>query len=315
MNRTTLYNFFSNRSSDAEKEAIKRWLEESPTHYEELYRERSLYDAMMLAKEDAFLVESKRETRWRIGYTYGRELMKWAAVILVTFISSYLIIGGQSGKQAGTDNILSVPSGQYVSLILSDGTKVFVNANSSLTYPSSFIGDSREVHLNGEAFFEVTKDSEHPFIVKTALCDVEVLGTKFNVEAYENRGNFYAALMEGAIKLNRGGNAKSIQLEPNYKVTLAHDGELVVNRIVDYDLYRWKEGLICFRELSFCKLMSRLEKYYGVKFSINNGDLSKLHFSGKFKTADGVENLLRVLQKDADFSFKWSEDKDTIYIE
>lgn len=143
---------------------------------------------------------------------------------------------------------------------------------------------------------------------------MEVLGTKFNVDAYKKENSFSAALMEGKIKVrNNAFPSNVIQLSPNNKVTLS-DGKLKVSNISDYEIYRWKEGLICFKNLNFVDLMKRIEKYYGVDLVIENQSLSKYSFSGKFRISDGIENLLRVLQNDVSYKYTRSEDGNVIYI-
>lgn len=311
MEKGTLYRFFAGEASNTEKEAIKRWLEEDVAHQQVLLSERAFYDAVMLADE------KKIAAIRRPAYNFGRlaqQSMKWAAVLLVAFISSYMYFDAQYGSFDAAANTITVPPGQRVNLSLSDGTKVYLNAGSSFTYPSLFAGDMREVELNGEAFFEVSANKERPFIVRTHVCDVEVLGTKFNVDAYEQGESFSAALMEGKIKVKNNLNPSNVVLlSPNNKVTLSQ-GKLDVSSISDYDVYRWKEGLICFKNLNFVDLMKRIEKYYGIELVVENQSLSKHSFSGKFRISDGIENLLRVLQKDVSYQYTRSEDGNVIYI-
>ena len=104
-----------------------------------------------------------------------------------------------------------------------------------------------------------------------------------------------------------------VYLSPNQKVRLK-GGELAVDAIEDYDVYRWREGLICFTNENFVDLMKRIEKYYGVKLVVENQELAKHSFSGKFRISDGVRNLLRVLRRDVRFEYELSKEGDTIYI-
>lgn len=311
MEKETLYRFFAGSASKVEKEAIRQWVEEDPTHRQRLLKERAFYDALMLADEKKVMAACRPVYKFR---KLVQQSMKWAAVILVTFISSYMLFNFNSGSFSEATNTITVPLGQRVNLSLSDGTKVCLNAGSTFTYPALFAGNSRKVKLDGEAFFEVSPNKEKPFIVHTDVCDVEVLGTKFNVDAYNKENTFSAALMEGRIVVkNNAFPSNVIHLTPNNKVTLS-DGKLKISNISDYDIYRWKEGLICFKGLNFIDLMKRIEKYYGVDIVIENQSLSKHSFSGKFRISDGIENLLRVLQKDVSYRYTRSEDGNVIYI-
>lgn len=311
MERKTLYRFFAGSASSAEKEAIRVWLEEDARHRQELLTARAFYDAVMLADEKQITAKLRPVPNFR---RIARQVIQWAAVLLVAFFSSYLFLSTRPTASDAAANTISVPAGQRVNLSLSDGTKVCLNAGSTFTYPARFAADRRTVELDGEAFFEVSANKERPFVVHTPACDVEVVGTKFNVDAYARTHTFSAALMEGKIKVkNNVDPSEVIHLAPDQQVVLS-EGRLAVNPIRDYDIYRWKEGLICFKDLNFIELMKRIERYYGIALVIENPSLADHAFSGTFRISDGIENLLRVLQKDVDYRYTRSEDGNVIYI-
>lgn len=313
MERITLHRFFAGEASDAEKRQIKLWLEADDRHRQELLDERAFFDAMLLVDETR-VESSRRSVFYRTMRYVARHSVQWAAVFVIAFMSAYLWLDSRYEGMDDAINVVSVPLGQRVNLTLADGTQVCLNAGSKLSYPAAFAGDIRKVELDGEAYFEVSKNKEKPFVVHTQMCDVEVLGTKFNVDAYSGKNTFSAALMEGRIKVdNNNAPADVIYLSPSQQVSLKN-GKLDVTPIVDYDIYRWKEGLICFTNVNFVELMQRIEKYYGVSMAVENDGLAKYAFSGKFRISDGIDNLLRVLQKDVHFDFERSEDGNTIYI-
>lgn len=311
MEKDTLYKFFAGLASDSEKIAIKSWLEEDAANQQVLLKERAFYDAIMLADEKPCIEEARPTSGFRI---LMKRSLKWAAVLLLAFISSYMLLEIQYRTSEAADNTVIVPAGQRVNLFLSDGTKVCLNSGSTFTYPSSFTNNIRNVSLDGEAYFEVSANEQKPFVVHTHICDVEVIGTKFNVEAYKDENSFSAALMEGKIKVRDNAEpSNTVRLNPAHKVNFAQ-GKMLVSDISDYDVYRWKEGLICFKDLGFVELMKRVEKYYGVKTFIENPSLSEHSFSGKFRVSDGIDNLLRVLQKEVGYTYTYSEDGNVIYI-
>jgi Fe2+-dicitrate sensor, membrane component len=311
MKKKTLYHFFAGSASDTEKEAIKNWLEKDISHQKELLKERAFFDAVLLADENQKAVKNNLVHKFRYPV---QQIIKWAAVIAITVLSSYLFFNTGHSTNETTTNTITVPPGQRVNLSLSDGTNVYLNSGSTFTYPSFFSDNARKVKLDGEAFFEVSKNKEKPFVVQTQSCDIEVLGTKFNVDAYSDENSFSAALIEGAIKVkNNNYPSNVIQLKPYHKTTL-HNGKLIVSNISDYGIYRWKDGLICFEDLNFVELMKRLEKYYGIDIPVQNTSLSQHAFSGTFRMSDGVENILRILQKDIGYQYIRSEDGNTIYI-
>jgi ferric-dicitrate binding protein FerR (iron transport regulator) len=169
--------------------------------------------------------------------------------------------------------------------------------------------------LDGEAYFEVAPNKKKPFLVKTDKYHVEVLGTKFNIEAYKDKNTFATTLMEGKVRINSANCTKDfLILKPDTKAVY-EDGNLAVHYVDDYNPYRWREGLICFKNISFSQIMEDFEKYYGVKIHILNEQVNKYNYTGKFRQTDGIDYALRVLQKDIVFSYNRNDEKQEIIIE
>lgn len=312
MRRDILYKFFEGKASPKEQRLIGQWLDESEKHKEVLVRERMVFDAMIVSGEitDRQSVQSRKK-RTRVVFM---ELLRIAAVILVMFLVGGYIYVRKMEEIRLANNIVTVPVGQRVNLQLPDGTSVWLNASSEIIYPAYFSGSTREIHLNGEAYFEVEHNASKPFIVHTETFDIKVLGTKFNVEAYKGMEGFTTALMEGSVEVtDRKNKDKSVRLYPAQKVAF-RNGELCKSPIDNYDVYRWREGLICFKETRFADLMRQLEKNYGVRILINNEAVKEKVFSGKFRTTDGIDNALRLLQKEGHYTFEWDENKTTVCI-
>ena len=312
MRRDILYKFFEGKASPKEQRLIGQWLDESEKHKEVLVRERMVFDAMIVSGgiTDRQSVQSRKK-RTRVVFM---ELLRVAAVILVMFLVGGYIYVRKMEEIRLANNIVTVPVGQRVNLQLPDGTSVWLNASSEIIYPAYFSGSTREIHLNGEAYFEVGHNASKPFIVHTETFDIKVLGTKFNVEAYKGMEGFTTALMEGSVEVtDRKNKDKSVRLYPAQKVAF-RNGELCKSPIDNYDVYRWREGLICFKETRFADLMRQLEKNYGVRILINNEAVKEKVFSGKFRTTDGIDNALRLLQKEGHYTFEWDENKTTVCI-
>ena len=312
MRRDILYKFFEGKASPKEQRLIGQWLDESEKHKEVLVRERMVFDAMIVSGgiTDRQSVQSRKK-RTRVVFM---ELLRVAAVILVMFLVGGYIYVRKMEEIRLANNIVTVPVGQRVNLQLPDGTSVWLNASSEIIYPAYFSGSTREIHLNGEAYFEVEHNASKPFIVHTETFDIKVLGTKFNVEAYKGMEGFTTALMEGSVEVtDRKNKDKSVRLYPAQKVAF-RNGELCKSPIDNYDVYRWREGLICFKETRFADLMQQLEKNYGVRILINNEAVKEKVFSGKFRTTDGIDNALRLLQKEGHYTFEWDENKTTVCI-
>lgn len=317
MNKETLYRYFEGMASREEEEAVYRWLDASAGNEEDLLKEREFFDAMILAGSAEDANEKKVEVQKHFGiriHSFVREVLKVAAVVAITVACGLYFHLADKKELLSAMNTISVPVGQRVNLKLPDGTLVWLNASSEIVYPAVFSGGKREVRLNGEAYFEVTHNIENPFVVRTEKCDIEVLGTKFNVEAYSNSNNFSTALMEGSVKVTgNDSSSRPVLLKPDQEVRLK-DGRLMVSSINDYDQFRWREGLVCFKDVAFNELMTRFEKCYGIQIVVENRHLEEYTCSGKFRISDGVDNALRILQRDARYTFERNEDNSIIYI-
>ena len=183
MNKDILYKFFEGNASFEEEAAVKQWMEESAENRLAFLKERKLFDAMLLLGNEEIIKNGKK--RFSINLSSLRtELIKIAAVVAITLGGSYFYYQSSLEKELMAMQTITVPAGQRINITLVDGTNVWLNARTSLSYPVKFGKNNRQVVLDGEAYFDVTKDKSKPFIVQTDNYNVEVLGTKFDVNAY-----------------------------------------------------------------------------------------------------------------------------------
>lgn len=318
MQKETLYKYFEGIASPEEEEAVYRWLDASSENEEELLKEREFFDAMIFAGSADERTEGKKlalnVNKGPFIRPWMREVLKVAAVVAVTVACGLYFYVSEKKELLAAMNTITVPAGQRVNLTLSDGTTVWLNARSEMVYPAVFSGAKREVKLDGEGYFEVKHDKESPFVVHTRKCDIEVLGTKFNVEAYSDSEEFSTSLMEGSVKVtDNSAVSASVLLKPDQEVHLK-DGRLLVSSIDDYDHFRWRDGLVCFDNIAFHELMKRFEKCYGISIVVENKNLEGYSCSGKFRISDGLDNALRILQRNAKYTFERNEDNSIVYI-
>lgn len=314
MERELLYKFFEGTASYEEEARIRQWMEQSPENRREFMRERKIFDSMLLLGDEK-AIEEKMQNRSIRNRSLRTEMLKIAAVVLVTLGLNFIYNFVSDRKEAVPMQSIYVPTGQRVNLTLPDGTNVWLNARTRIHYPAVFNKNVRQVTIDGEAYFDVAKDKKRPFIVETDKCSMEVLGTKFNIEGYSGKEDFEVVLMEGSVKVaSRMGLGDTLILAPDTKACLQKNGKLTVEQVDDYNPYRWKEGLICFRTESFQSIMNDMEKYYGVSIVVENKNVLKYNFTGKFRQADGIDYALRVLQKDIRFRYERDDENRVIYI-
>ena len=308
IDKELLFRFFNQEATVEEQQEIKSWVEESDEHRREFFKERKLFDDIILNADIEVVDET---SRFRFSWKKIAIAVSSVAALIIIAISSSIYLTKQTLRDEPM-NVVTVPQGQRTDLLLSDGTKVSLNANSRFEYPPSFkIYDTRNVKIDGEAYFEVSKDKAHPFIVETPYGKVQVIGTKFYIDSYSKSNKFETYLIEGVVKVTTP-TGEAI-LHPNEKVGLK-DGRLVLEPIENKDTYRWREGLYCFRDVLLSKVFEQFERYYDVKFVVRNKRLLSTHISGKFRLIDGLDFAMKVLQEGADFKYSRDENSNTIYI-
>lgn len=313
MRQEILHRFFEGTASFEQEEAVRQWMEYSPENRKAFFKERKLFDAMVLLGDGNEVKEKRRRTAIRFS-SLRTEILKIAAIVVFTLGATFLFQQMNSEEELVEMQTISVPVGQRINLTLPDGTNVWLNARTTLKYPAVFSKNARQVILDGEAYFDVAKNKKKPFRIHTDKCDLEVLGTKFNVEAYSGRDEFETTLMEGKVKVVAAVDPMhTLVLAPDSKAFL-EDGKLKVKPVDDYNPYRWKEGLICFKNETFRSIMNDFEKYYGVSIQVENKKILKYYFTGKFRQTDGIDYALRVLQKDIRFVYHRDDENQIIYI-
>lgn len=236
----------------------------------------------------------------RIGY---------AAAILILVVSSSLLTLWYTQNEevafvANEMNTLYTPAGQRACLVLQDGTEVWLNAKSKLVYPAQFTGKERRVKVEGEAFFNVAKDSVKPFIVSALDVDMKVLGTQFNVYCYPDAGYVETSLVEGSVRVFFSGKEKEgVLLKPDQQVTAAN-GKMVVKPIRLNDHFLWRDGVYAFEDEPLIDILKKLELYYDVKIIVEDTSMFKETYTGKFRQRDSLDDIFKILQQIRSFKIR-----------
>jgi transmembrane sensor len=208
----------------------------------------------------------------------------------VTKNDGSVAISGNSVEYA----TLTTPRGKQQQLVLHDGTKVWLNAASSIRFPSSFTGDRREVEITGEAYLEVAENKTKPFIVHAGQSKVEVLGTHFNVMAYGNENSLQTTLLEGSVKFRHGD--KTVLLKPGQQSRLTANKEIVLIRDADVETaVAWKNGKQAFSKSDIRSIMRQIERWYDIDVEYK-GEVPKRTFSGDIARSANLSELLKLLE-------------------
>ncbi len=205
----------------------------------------------------------------------------------------------ETGKNASlsfTYNTLTTPRGRQFNVVLPDGTGVWLNAASSLTYPTAFAGGERSVSITGEAYFEVARDPAKPFKVKiNQAMEIEVLGTHFNVSAYQDEEVIKTTLLEGTVNVRKGPENVRLHPEEQYKVNNS-DGAARLIRDVDVDaVVAWKNGIFQFDHSDIRTVMRQLARWYDVEVSYQ-GNIAERELGGSISRNVNLSNVLQALE-------------------
>lgn len=189
-------------------------------------------------------------------------------------------------------NTISVPAGGSYKVVLPDGTSVWLNALSSLTYPTAFNGASREVTLTGEAYFEVAKNPAKPFIAKVDAMKVTVLGTHFNINAYDNK-HYRTTLLEGSVRLSNA--ARQTLLVPGQQGVVTADQRIELAKVNVNKIVAWKNGYFMFQDDTIQDIMGQISRWYNVDVQYT-GTMSSKTFGGIYSRNKDINELLKGLE-------------------
>lgn len=311
MDKEILQRYVEGNVTPEEIETVVDWLDADESHVREFRALHKLNDISLLnGPASRLIVRRKIVSFQKIGF----ELAKIAAVLLIFWGGMRFVNDSEPLlEEPIAYQTLIVPAGQRVELILPDSTRVWVNARSKLVYPTTFGKEVRHVELNGEAYFDVKHNEQHPFVVKTSRMDIQVLGTEFNVTAYADVPTFNVALLRGCVELQSPALSKNYRMNTMEQARL-QDGKLVVGKIDDFDYFKWKEGLLCFNNESVESIIEKLCLYYDTSIDVHNKKFLESRYSGKFRTKDGIEQVLKVLQIEHKFTYTKNNDLNLITI-
>ena len=214
------------------------------------------------------------------------------------------VINGNEIKLASSVKVerhtVVVPEGKDMKLILADGTQVWLNANSRLIYPTAFKGKNREVELQGEGYFKVTHDAYHPFIVKAGDMQTSVLGTEFNVNAFD-QSNPHVTLVEGSVKVSSVLTHKTETqvagkiIVPGEDAVLNEQGKIIVSHVDTDDVACWKDGIQLFNDASLREIVLQLGSWYNVNVVCHDESLLNTHLRYMYNRRNGIEEPIKML--------------------
>ncbi|MGL5785359.1 MAG: FecR family protein [Bacteroidales bacterium] len=257
------------------------------------------------------VIKSERKNSGRVFFTHF-----WKVAAILLFICTagltYSLLAGK-GFYESDDNqwIVNVDKGQKANMILPDGTKVWINSDSKITYNSSFNQRSRNINLEGEAYFEVAKNEEKPFVVHTSQMSVRALGTAFNVKAYKDDPDVSATLVSGKVQVNTP--VRSQLLKPNQRLVYDKTKDCIdVEFEADIESFSaWRANQLVFNQQDLKSITKVLERHYNIRFVFEDQQLESYSFTGTIPNTS-LESLLEIFTMTSPLSYQVKDS--TIYL-
>lgn len=297
MNRALLDKFLRGEVTAAERSEVEQWLEEQPEAWLDNFLETT--DANMAP------VLSPEERAGMIGRVMNRvqpKLRVMRILRVAAMLTGLLILAGgafyfsQRPKAPLADLTVSVPFRTMKKVTLPDSTVIVLNAGSTLRYPPVFSASTREVTLEGEAFFEVAPDPRKPFIIHAGALNTTVLGTSFNISAYKNAVQVSVTVLTGKVAVMDTLSQQSVTLLPKQKVTLNAGTAALLTSIEEKpeNAMAWSNGQLIFEETPLGEVMETLSRRYNVRITLTDQRLAGYRFNGAFET-ESLEDILKII--------------------
>ena len=313
MDERLLLRFLTKECTPEDLRIVDQWITASPENAQWLFEMEEIWylktelkysDEEEIRKAyQRFIMEIKRPRTKQINLRRYFIYTSVAAVALILILLSIPIFKSVNNNKVLNNlseninvNEINVPNGQSITVKLADGTVVWLNSGSRLTYPAEFSSKNRIVKLIGEGFFEVEHNKKSPFIVLSGTVKTKVLGTKFNVKAYESEA-IRISLLEGGVEVSTGNNEEIIQLlEPDQQVEISTSGVVKKTKVNTFAISQWTQGELFFENEPLENIAATLKRKYNVNITITNDTYKEMVLNSKIKKDASLEDVLKVLK-------------------
>jgi len=303
--------------------ALKRWLSDAATHSEveswlaEHWATSPEIDSDTLIETVFQQIEAYQDAHQpKSGFSISRILkiyQKVAAFLLIPIIGFGILYWvSQQNQSAGQYTETIAPRGQKSQIVLTDGTKVWLNSDTKIKYPGNFSKNERDVYLDGEAFFEVSKNPHQPFVVHTSGVDVKVLGTKFNVKAYADENQIETSLFEGKVNLLLNDPSSTQQVEKEVEpgqsfIYSKADHQLAANKFPQDEINGWKKNQLIFKDDTFSNLVRKVERWYDVKVVYDEEQFNDRRLTVELYEGERLERLMDIISLALSVDYKYEK--------
>ncbi len=312
--------YLQGKTSEEENQQLHRWMQESAENKKQFLAEKDIWDSYGFHSNSKHynpiseleLLKRRLRSGTKRPAIRFKQIIQIAAILLVTFglgwASQFIPFSGSQPENQVSMQEIFVPKGQVNQVFLADGTRIWINSETQLIIPSVFADKERVVKLNGEAFFEVAKDSKRPFRVELNGQQIEVLGTSFNVRAYSNSGKIETTLQTGSIHLETG--KQTTILSPGEQCIFDKNArKLAISKVDPISFSSWKDGRFEFQNEDLIEVFKVVERWYDVEITADENYFRGMHFSGVIKRNKDANHFLELLNLSIPVKYTINVDK------
>ncbi|WP_276166359.1 FecR family protein [Zobellia alginiliquefaciens] len=310
MNKRDIIALAEGRLSEKRKQEVLKWMLKNPKRQQQYHTIKAKYVVDRLKESQN--VPSGNLTASNI-YKY----LGYVACITVLLSLAFLYkTSDNSVETEGTTALMvSTSIGENRTVKLPDGTVITLNANTSLSYPSTFTADTREVILRGEAFFDVTHNAHRPFIVKTDDgMKIHVLGTTFNVKSYPEDSNMETTLISGKVRVIEEKDNKTVVLNPSQRATyVKKEDKIIIDKVDTKTFTAWREGKLVYDETPIREVIADLKRKYKVSIAVASPEIMNYKYTGTFDNLT-IEEILDLFEVSSPINYKLTQNKITLHM-
>lgn len=300
--------YLNHAASEDELVLLERWMDESEENREMVLKLKNEFVlSTLMDKFDGVVgvVEEKDSEVMKRKLNLFRPFFKYAAIVVGVGLFTFSALKYLEHTKMPVYQFLTVEEGERAKIVLSDGSEIWLNSNTKISYPDNFNRTNRDVKLSGEAYFKVAKNQDLPFIINTQNIEVEVVGTEFNVRSYDDDNTIDVQVVEGKVRVMPDtGDDDSHMLTANEMLTFNKATSSFSEQTFDSDVENWREGKYMFRNRTLKEIIRQLERIYAVDFIVKDKALLDEVYYGEINMKDSISNIMDIISINDRFSYE-----------
>ena len=312
MNKRDIKALVEGRLSDKRKKEVIKWLLKNPKQQRRYNHLKARRVAELLRESNPNYTKQKLSNSATIHKIIGS-----AALVAILVSLSFLFNNDPTATEVTESTMVMTETlvGEFRTIELSDGSKIMLNANTSLSYPQTFSNEIREVSLQGEAFFDIAHNSDRPFVVNTENgMKIHVLGTTFNVKSYPEDQNIETTLVSGKVRVIEEKDNKTVVLNPSQRATyVKNEDKIIIEKVQANNLTAWRQGKLIYDETPIREVIGDLKRKYKVSITVESPEIMNYEYTGAFDNLS-IEQIMALFEVSSPIKYKLNDNKITLYM-